>query len=246
MKVLLIDELPLMRQAERLLLQELFEQAEVIDAGSGKAEELERCDANCIDLVILGMQSPGEGQFVTLSEIVARFQNAPAIVLSPSSRAEDIAWAMRSGARGYLTTSSKPEALRHVISLVMAGETFFPAPCYSETPVHPKPAMPMSHAARQGQMGDVSQLTQRQIEVLRLLSKGQSNKQIARELGIYEGTVKAHLRLVTQKLGTHNRTELALLAARLKLFGSPGHGDDLLGGEDSAERPRERASNSLH
>ena len=246
MQVLLIDELPLMRLAERLLLQALFENAAVIEAGSAKDEDVERCDANCIDLVILGMQSPNSALFSAIAEIAKRFNEVPVIVLSPSGRAEHISSAMRAGARGYLTTSSKPEALRHVISLVMAGETFFPAPCYSETPIQPHAATPMAHAARHDIMGEVAQLTQRQIEVLRLLSKGQSNKQIARELGIYEGTVKAHLRLVTQKLGTHNRTELALLAARLKLFSTPGSDEDPHVGDDSGDRPSESAASSLH
>ena len=120
---------------------------------------------------------------------------------------------------GYVRKTLGPDALRNVIELIMSGERFYPVSDNgghggdhgAETPGAPTMSGPIPSV----------HLTPRQKEILQGLVNGHSNKEIARDLDIIEGTVKAHIRNLMSKLGVRNRTQLAVFATRGRLVDDP-------------------------
>ena len=111
---------------------------------------------------------------------------------------------------GYVRKTLGPDALRNVIELILSGERFFPVPDEGDRGGELSGASTISVAS--------VRLTPRQKEILRGLVDGLSNKEIARELGIIEGTVKAHMRSLMSKLSVRNRTQLAVIATRARMI----------------------------
>jgi two-component system, NarL family, nitrate/nitrite response regulator NarL len=133
------------------------------------------------------------------------------VILSGSNNPQDIAAAMKAGAKGYIVKSSKPATLHHVLELTLAGESFFPwESAGGEAAVSRSAPEPVERA-----VGEPADLTDRQRQILKLVAQGKSNKEIARALDILEGTVKAHLRFLMKHLNAKNRTQLAVMASKL-------------------------------
>jgi len=146
--------------------------------------------------------------FEGLRRVVENLRGVPVIVTSPSESHAQIIAAIRNGARGYIPPSSKRCVLQHALPLVMAGGLYIPASAFRgkklgalRAPERLSPQM-------------TSSLTQRQREIIIMLAEGKSNKEIARELGLLEGTVKIHVRGILRNLGVRNRTEAAIAAVR--------------------------------
>ncbi|MGQ9371770.1 LuxR C-terminal-related transcriptional regulator [Azospirillum sp. ST 5-10] len=129
----------------------------------------------------------------------------PVIVVSGSLDAQTVGDCLRAGARGVLPKSCSADVLDHALPLVLGGGVYAPLGPRDVASAPPPRSAPS---------GRLSELTERQRAVLALLMEGQSNKEIARALGVLEGTVKVHLRAIMQKLRVRNRTQLALVAAR--------------------------------
>gem|GEM_PF-85824 len=165
-----------------------------------------------LELVLLDASMPGMENFAGLRRTVENLPGVPVIVTSPSESRAQIIAAIRNGARGYIPPSSKPCVLKHALPLVMSGEFYIPASALRAEsgrallPTEsPSPRMMLS-------VGD--SLTPRQCEIAVMLADGKSNKEIARELKVLEGTVKLHVKGILRKLGVRNRTEAVLAAAR--------------------------------
>ncbi len=126
------------------------------------------------------------------------------IVLSSSEDADDVRRALAAGALGYVPKSAPPRTLLSALQLVLAGDVYVP-PLLLGTP--PLSARGVS-AAADGQ----ARLTERQVDVLRLVCRGASNKEIARELALSDKTVKAHVTAIFRALGVVNRTQAATAA----------------------------------
>lgn len=128
--------------------------------------------------------------------IVARHPEARIIVVSINETAEDIHRALEAGAWGYLPKSSEKQAMVRAIRAVAAGERYLPADL----------------ASRLAERNLYVPLSERQIEVLRLVAQGRTNKEIADVLGIHELTIKSHLSQILAKLGAPDRTRAVTLA----------------------------------
>ncbi len=206
MRILLIENENLLRQAESLLLSNVLPEAQI------DAEDYSfslQCDAFCADVLIFGMHHAETESLNVLRQVVENAGDIPVVVLG--ARPNTYGAIVKAGARGVISGHSAPAAVSHILSLVAAGESVFPA-----IPQEPAPiARPHDVKGMESDSGEEQNLnlTERQLAVVRLVARGLSNKAIARELDIFEGTVKAHLRSVTTKMGVSNRTELALLAA---------------------------------
>ncbi len=166
------------------------------------------------DLALVSLSLPGTLGFEDIGTLARLLGNAPLIALSASEDPADVGRTLAHGGRGYVLKSARAEVLQHVLSLVLAGEIYVPPIVMT----------------RAGLSGDVDvavdtsanlfdKLTPRESEVLDRLIDGLSNKAIAQELSIGEGTVKVHLKAVLRKLDVANRTQAATLALRL---GWPG------------------------
>jgi two-component system nitrate/nitrite response regulator NarL len=205
MKVLAADEYILCCALLRTMTL-LYDDVYVTSANS--IDEVLACILNSpdLDLVLLDANMPGMGNFSGLRRTVQDVRDVPVIVTSASeSRAEIIA-AIRNGARGYFPLSSKPCVLQHALPLVISGEFYIPASALrgeKAVSLRTSGALPAGEG-----------LTPRQHEITALLANGKSNKEIARELKLCEGTVKLHVRGILHKLGVRNRTEAALASVR--------------------------------
>ncbi|MCO6417822.1 response regulator transcription factor [Siccirubricoccus sp. KC 17139] len=161
-----------------------------------------------------------------LQGLVKRMGDVPVAVLSDRQEAGDIIAALEAGARGYLTTLMEPGVMVGALRFIIVGGVFFPPDVLLDLSVHGSGVV--RHGTITPRPGGASAwpvpretLTARQADVLRLLRQGQSNKRIARDLGMCESTVKVHVRQVMRKLGVANRTQAALCELDPALAPSP-------------------------
>jgi two-component system, NarL family, nitrate/nitrite response regulator NarL len=163
-----------------------------------------------LDLVLLDTSMPGMQDFAGLRQTVKKLPDVPIVVTSPTESRAQVVAAIRNGARGFIPLSATPCVLRHALPLVLSGEFYIPASalCVKGGPLATDGSSPRTRlSADEG-------LTTRQREVAAMLAAGNSNKEIARELKVFEGTVKLHVKNILRKLGVRNRTEAVLAAAR--------------------------------
>ncbi len=164
-----------------------------------------------VDLVLLDASMPGMENFVGLRRVVEKLPNVPVLVTGPSESPTQIIAAIRNGARGYFPLSTKASVLQHALALVLLGEIYVPAcglrPDHGHAILRPEQLAPRTPNA-------AGAFTHRQYEIIVMLGDGKSNKEIAREINVLEGTVKLHVRGILRKLGVRNRTEAVLAAAR--------------------------------
>jgi len=210
-KFLVVDDHPLVRHGFALSVGEIHPDAEVVEAGSlGEAlEVVER--SNGLTLVLFDLNMGDRAGRDGVRRMVEALGDTPLLVISGSDEVSDIIDSVRMGAKGYILKTSSTEVLEHAIKLALTGETFLPLP---------RAVLAGNVASEpQRQTGQIlDRLTDRQRDVFQLLLAGHSNKEIARELGVLEGTVKVHVRAIMQKLGVRNRTQVAVVAARSGCF----------------------------
>lgn len=208
-KFLVVDDHPIVRHGFALSVGEIHPDAEILEAGSlAEAMALVRRTSGItlvlFDLALGGASGEGHGG---IGRMVEQLGTIPLLVISGSEEVGDIVESVRLGARGYILKTSSTEVLEHAISLALTGETFLPLP---RAVLGGTVAVQAAHPADRV----LDRLTDRQRDVFHLLLAGSSNKEIARELGVLEGTVKVHVRAIMQKLGVRNRTQVAVVAAR--------------------------------
>jgi len=148
------------------------------------------------DVVILDGRLPGLSGVETLAALRSEFPDARVLMLSVDEGEEDVYRALQAGAAGYLPKATQLQELLRAIRAIHAGERYLP------------PAL----AARLAERGPGSTLTARELEVLELVSKGLSNREIGSALGCSETTAKWHLKNVMQKLEVTDRTEATRVA----------------------------------
>lgn len=214
MKILLIDDHPLLRGGMRFLLRSLDANL-VMDEASNATQALELVLAHRYDLLLLDLRMPGLSGMDALEALRDATPGTPLVVLSAEDNPSVVRSAIEAGAMGFIPKSSTPEVLIQALRLVLAHGVYLP-PAVLE-PAHTSPS-PASLSAQTGSgIGLLSSLTPRQKDVLRCVIKGETNRAIARELDVSEGTVKAHLSAVFQALCVHSRTEAVYAAAKLGL-----------------------------
>lgn len=219
MAVGLIDAKPLRRQGLANLLSGGGSEITVVEAADAGAL-LATGAAGGIELVLLcigGVDIDDRWVQQQLDALVQRAPGLPLILLSDRESIADVARALMSGIRGYIPTSVDTRVALEVLRLVRAGGTFVPA----QALLRSFQGAPSTETGDDAESADATlpppdlSLTRRQMEVLRLVCHGKPNKVIAHALHLEESTVKVHMRDIMRKLKTENRTQLALLAARL-------------------------------
>ena len=159
-------------------------------------------------LVLLDLNMPGMEDLEALDSMRPRFESSPIVVLSGVDDPRLVRRAIEAGAAGFIPKSSTPEVLESAMRLVLADEVYLPAFALRGIAEDEGDA----GKAAAGRIDET--LSERQVDVLRKAVQGKANKVIARELGISEGTVKAHLSAAFRALGVRNRTEAVYAAAR--------------------------------
>lgn len=205
LRVLLIDDHTLFRVGlEGLLAHRSID----VIASIGDGREGLQCAADLNpDVVLLDMRMPdinGIGVLKKLRE--TGFQN-PVVMLTTSTDEHDLVESLRNGAQGYLLKDMEPDELVLALRDIVAGKTVV-APDLA--PVLAK--VVQGDGTLPDEASPFDELTPREGEILSLLAEGQSNKVIARNLGISDGTVKLHVKAILRKLSVHSRVEAAVMA----------------------------------
>lgn len=216
MVVLIADDHALFRYGISLALESLYDDVTILQASSAdEAQRLARETKN-LDLILLDLQMPGLNGISDLKQFVETLpQGVPVVIVSGSRQRSTIRAAIESGARGYILKSSNGEILKHVLPLVLSGELYIPAQAVAQDEGPQATEFEGSPLDEANDFNpDFKSLTPRETQVLKLLTLGYSNKEIARSLGMLEGTVKVHVKSIMKKLGVNNRTQAAIAANR--------------------------------
>jgi DNA-binding NarL/FixJ family response regulator len=218
--LLVVDDHALFRGGMRLLLADLGVSARVLEAESVEAAVAmdERPDLVLLDLHLCGLSGKP-----ALAMIRERMPDATVVAMSGEEDPKLIRATIEDGASGFIPKTSTPGVMIGALRLVLAGGVYLPPQVLraDAAPVHA--AGRAAGRAAAPAAGALDSLTPRQVDSLMLAIRGKSNKAIARDLGVSEGTVKQHLSAAFRVLGVDNRTQAVFAAARLGLAGPPTH-----------------------
>lgn len=194
-RILVVDDHPIMRFGIATIINATPDMTAIAQAGSGE-EAIELYEQHLPDITLMDLQLPGMSGVDAIRRIMGRHRDALFVVLTTYEGDEDIHQALEAGARSYIIKGMQHDALVSALRRVHSGGRFLPAPVSralsSRTPN--------------------SDLSAREREVLKLIVKGRSNRDIARELGITEATVKCHVGVILMRLNVTDRTQAAIAA----------------------------------
>jgi DNA-binding NarL/FixJ family response regulator len=196
-RVLIVDDHPLFREGLAAILQDEPDITLAGEAAEGR-EAVERFRALRPDVTLMDLQMPGLSGIEAMQLIRREFPEARFVVLTTYSRDAQVMRALRAGAAGYLVKSSVRKDLLNTIRAVQQGGKSISAEVASALAQHVLD----------------EELTERELEVLRRVAGGVSNKEIASALGLTEATVKSHLKSVMTKLGANDRTHAVTIAIK--------------------------------
>jgi len=200
-RVLIADDHPIVRMglAGMVAAQPGLSLVGQADSGEAAVQQYRQLRP---DLVLMDLRMPGLDGVAAIEAIRALDAAARIIILTTFDGEEDIYRGLRAGAKAYLLKDAPHEQITECIQAVMRGQRYLPGPI----------------ALKLADRLDGDALSRREQEVLRQMATGKSNKEIARETGITEGTVKFHVTAVMAKLSVKSRTEAVAVAVRRRLI----------------------------
>lgn len=219
MTILLADDHALFRDGMRYVLQQLDQQAQILDAASfpEALQQAERSDK--IDLALIDLNMPGSDGAASVQELHVRFPEMPLVVVSGSDQRDDIERVMEAGAMGFISKMTSGKVMLSALRMVLEGGVYLPPQLLQQTMATMDQGQPDKRSSRSNEVG----LTSRQMEVLRHLAAGKANKDIAKEMNLAEGTIKIHVAAVYQTLHVSSRMEAVRAGQRLGIL-SPDEG----------------------
>jgi len=213
MRVLIIDDHALFRVGLKGLLEQ--RNIEVIGAAAHGAEGIELAEQLKPDIILLDLRMPDMGGLDVLPVLREKHPSTPVVMLTTSNEEKDLIKALRTGAQGYLLKDMEPDELVGALRDIEKGKNVV-AQDLTDTLAR----MVQGETSLEDDDSPFATLTPREHEILCLLAEGQSNKLIARNLGISDGTVKLHVKAILRKLGIHSRVEAAVIAVEQGLRNS--------------------------
>lgn len=204
MKILVVDDHAVVREGVAAVLRGAIAGVVILHASEAGAG-IEAAAIHEPDLVLLDLAMPGTAGMAALEMFGERRPALPVVILSSSEEPRDVRAAISRGALGYVPKSAPPATLIAALHLVMTGQIYIP-PLMAVGPV----------AAETHQL---SELTERQREVLGLIAADATNKQIAYRLGISEKTVKAHVTAILRALNVSSRAAAAQATSTFAVVG---------------------------
>jgi DNA-binding NarL/FixJ family response regulator len=210
---LIADDDEFFRMALATILTSKLKFAEVVQAAS-LDEGVEKLSArNDISLALFDLAMPGMESPANLRAVRDCFETLRVAVVSSSKNRQDILSALEAGVHGYVPKGLGVADLAHSLQLIVDGVIYVP-PSIADLPAQEQPA-PSREVAAAPPNAALATLTPRQRGVLELLVQGKSNKAIARDLDLGEGTVKVHMAALFRSLGVRTRTAAAVAGGRL-------------------------------
>ena len=212
MRILLADDHALFRDGLASLLAAWGH--EVVGQAADGTAAVELATRLRPDIVLMDVAMPGGGGIGATREIAAAIADVAIVMLTASEDIDDLFAAIKAGARGYLLKNLEAAELRGMLEAVARGEAAItPAIAARMLAELARPVVPATQAAS-SEARDPDRLTERELDVLRLVVAGRRNKEMAAELGISENTVKFHLRNILDKLHAQSRSEMVATAVR--------------------------------
>ncbi|MBR1915016.1 MAG: response regulator transcription factor [Alphaproteobacteria bacterium] len=217
MKVLIADDHELFLQGLELVLKTHFEDIS-ITAVKDYTELFEAIENNSYNLVITDLAMPGANSMDGIIKMHELLKDTPIIVISAVFDREIVQKTIEIGVSGYIPKSSPNDLMLSAIHLVMAGGVYIPRELLDEASLDTELSRTIQSlkdfSSPNNIMAKDKKLTPRQIDVIKGIAKGLSNKLIAYELGLTEGTVKVHMTVILKTLGVTNRTAAVMEAVK--------------------------------
>ncbi len=213
-RVLVVDDQAIVRQGIRSLL-DLTDEVEVVGECVDGDEALAFLAGTHVDVLLLDLRMPGRDGIATLTAMAERGFDVPALVLTTFDDDDLVLAALQAGARGYMLKDVTLDQLLGGIRTLAAGGTLL-QPALTNRLLS---AVAVTHPVL-GMHAPSEQLSDREVDVLRLAANGWSNRQIAHGLHLAEGTVKNYMSNVLLKLGVSDRTKAVLRALEIGLLDS--------------------------
>jgi len=213
MQILFADDHNLIREALKPYLHRLADQVDVVEASSlDEALGLFKATSKP-DLILLDLQMPGMEGLKGIARTKKRFPATPLVILSGFFDKRTVLSSIEHGASGFIPKTNSGEALINALRLVLAGEKYLPSSLLSEAPL---PTLSSSAKAGRSIPEDsvLAKLTERELEIMRHVIDGKTNKEIGKLLGLQEITVKVHVRNAYKKIGASNRADAVRIAFR--------------------------------
>jgi len=201
--ILVVDDHPLLRKG---IAQLLAMDADLVMVGEARDhdEAIQRIATSQPALVLLDLNLSGRSGLDTLRVIHDRWPHIHVLILTVSDTEDDLLAALKAGAIGYALKDMEPEELLQSIHHALQGEVV----------LSPRLTRTLAHAIQHHPSSDRNnaRMTERERQIVQRVAQGKSNKLVARELGITEGTVKVHIKRLLRKLTLHSRVDIAVWA----------------------------------
>lgn len=196
-RILVVEDHPVVRHGIIAILSQAEDMDVIAEAENG-LEAIDQYQTHQPDITLMDLRMPHLEGVEAIARIRTQTPKAQIIILTTYDTDEDIYRGLQAGARGYILKDTTATELIQAIRTVHGGKRYIP----SEV------------ALKLADRIDDSDLTERELEVLQLLSKGNSNQEIAAALTISEGTVKFHINNILSKLGVKDRTQAVIMALK--------------------------------
>lgn len=224
MKIMLVDDHALFREGLRYVLQQLPESVEVLEAGNFHdglrlAEQYPE-----LDLALLDLNMPGSEGPVSIKFFHQRYPHIPIVVVSGEDSRGIMERVMNYGAMGFVCKNSTAPVMLSALNLVLSGGVYIPPQILQQHVAEEPMPREMERIDRRRLNTNEYGLTARQMEVLKHLASGMSNKEIAQAVNLAEGTVKIHVAAIYQLLRVSSRMEAVRAAEQLGLIGAASNG----------------------
>jgi DNA-binding NarL/FixJ family response regulator len=213
MKIVLADDHPLFREGVRHVLAQLDDRVDILDAHDYPSLFSVASAHSDLDLALVDLNMPGMDGHDAVTRFRGEFPGIPLVILSATETRADIQRTLDAGALGFIQKSSPSKVILEALHQVLAGDIYIP------------PALTGCMTTGDTDASSIfPHLTSRQLEVLKLLIQGNTNKTIGQKLGLSEGTVKIHMAAIFRALNVSNRTEATIAARKLGLYAAdPGN-----------------------
>ena len=199
-RIIIADDDPLIRESLKIILG-MDETFKVVGTAENGLQAVELCMSESIDVALLDIRMPLMNGVQAAKEICINSNTKP-LILTTFDDDEFITQAIKNGAKGYLLKNNPPEKIKDAIRMVFSGNNVMQDTVMDKLMVGMNPA-------RINKI-DKSQFSERELEIMDLISKGLANREISKELFISEGTVKNYITSVLNKTGMEHRTQIAI------------------------------------
>lgn len=213
-KVMIVDDHALFRRGIHMVLDNEDGIEVVAEAGDG-AEAIDKAEEAMPDVVLMDVRMPKRSGIDATASMREILPNTRILMLTVSDEDQDLYESIKAGASGYLLKEISIEEVANAVRAVHAGQSLI-SPSMASKLLNEFASMVKRGEDRQTL--PVPRLTQRELEVLRLVAQGLNNRDIAKELFISENTVKNHVRNILEKLHLHSRMEAVVFAVREKIL----------------------------